>query len=608
MSNIKDFIIKKGVLIKYQGSSGEVIIPEGAKEIGESAFQYDRNVTSIVMPESIIKIGESAFRFCSNLTNITISKNITEICESTFQYCSSLRSIMLPLGVTRIGLKAFSGCTSLIDVTIPKSITQIDSGAFKDCSSLESIIIPNGVTEIRQSVFENCSNLRSIALPEGVKQIGSAAFKGCSSLESITIPKSVRRIESGAFGGCSKCTTVIDSLTMIGSWLIYAKKDIQHAIIPANVTRIADGAFYDCGRLTDLTISEGVTAIGVQAFTQCSNLSSICIPSSVTQIGAWAFYGCPLKEIVIKGTPKIDVAAFSNKIAMKSIELPVPCVIEAPEKLEVLPYIYVVDWDDVSIHELHRILSASNLRTADLKYYAKHLLKQTKSLLPEFFKNISIPELLNILNSNAITPAKADLILELLKDNAECLTVYMEYYNNHFDIGTKIQAEIEKTDRAVRRALKENSELEAAVQELESMTPAQVKKLWKTEEGQDGLTIIKYGGDSIYVAMPGKIGKDSVSQIGISAMRASAGFSGRKSVYNKKMYKLRGIYVSDGIQEICINAFAGCVFLKDIFLPASVTKIDDNSFYSCHKLTIHAPSGSYAETYAKEHNIPFVAE
>jgi hypothetical protein len=28
----------------------------------------------------------------------------------------------------------------------------------------------------------------------------------------------------------------------------------------------------------------------------------------------------------------------------------------------------------------------------------------------------------------------------------------------------------------------------------------------------------------------------------------------------------------------------------------------------CPNLTIHAPAGSYAEAYAKENNIPFVAE
>ncbi len=37
-------------------------------------------------------------------------------------------------------------------------------------------------------------------------------------------------------------------------------------------------------------------------------------------------------------------------------------------------------------------------------------------------------------------------------------------------------------------------------------------------------------------------------------------------------------------------------------------RIGTDAFKDCHKLTIHAPAGSYAEQYAKENNIPYVAE
>ena len=48
--------------------------------------------------------------------------------------------------------------------------------------------------------------------------------------------------------------------------------------------------------------------------------------------------------------------------------------------------------------------------------------------------------------------------------------------------------------------------------------------------------------------------------------------------------------------------------MTDICLPASILEIGADAFKDCHKLTIHAPAGSYAETYAKENNIPFVVE
>ena len=45
--------------------------------------------------------------------------------------------------------------------------------------------------------------------------------------------------------------------------------------------------------------------------------------------------------------------------------------------------------------------------------------------------------------------------------------------------------------------------------------------------------------------------------------------------------------------------------LKKVIIPESVTSIGDNTFYNCKNITIYGYSGSYAETYAVAHNIPF---
>jgi hypothetical protein len=62
------------------------------------------------------------------------------------------------------------------------------------------------------------------------------------------------------------------------------------------------------------------------------------------------------------------------------------------------------------------------------------------------------------------------------------------------------------------------------------------------------------------------------------------------------------------VQIIGGGAFVDCRNLTDITILNRTTRIGCSAFWDCHKLTIHAPAGSYAETYAKENNIPFVAE
>ena len=71
---------------------------------------------------------------------------------------------------------------------------------------------------------------------------------------------------------------------------------------------------------------------------------------------------------------------------------------------------------------------------------------------------------------------------------------------------------------------------------------------------------------------------------------------------------LLSVNIPDSVTIIEEAAFSGCKNLKDINIPNTVKEIQDDVFFGCDNLTIHTPAGSYAEQYAKENNIPFVAE
>ena len=67
-----DFVIKKGVLKKYNGTDTEVVVPDGVKKIGMSAFENCSSLTGITLPESLKYIDWYAFQGCTNLTEIKI--------------------------------------------------------------------------------------------------------------------------------------------------------------------------------------------------------------------------------------------------------------------------------------------------------------------------------------------------------------------------------------------------------------------------------------------------------------------------------------------------------------------------------------------------------
>lgn len=118
------FVVKYGVLVRYTGEGGHVIIPDGVDEIGSTAFDDClENLTGITFPEGFTTIQERAFEGTA-LTSVTIPGGVKEV-PNAFEGCMDLIEVILSEGVEEIAYDAFADCESLRDVTLPASVTKI---------------------------------------------------------------------------------------------------------------------------------------------------------------------------------------------------------------------------------------------------------------------------------------------------------------------------------------------------------------------------------------------------------------------------------------------------------------------------------------------------
>lgn len=260
--------------------AGDYSIPEGVKQIAESAFWGCVKLTQMHLPDSIKSIGNNAFANCSSLTDINFPNGITRVEYGTFAYCTALTDISLPGDVTYVGNSAFRNCRGLVSIDMSDNVEYIGDRGFINCEALNNITLSDRVTYIGSYAFSN-TGLVDITIPNSVTRIASNSFSYSEKLKGISIPNSVTSIGSGAFAYCSGLTSII---------------------IPNSVTSIERSAFSNCTAVSEIAISENVTAIDDYTFFRCESLDQITIPNSVTSIGYASFLDCTALNNVIIGS------------------------------------------------------------------------------------------------------------------------------------------------------------------------------------------------------------------------------------------------------------------------------------------------------------------
>ena len=157
-----NFTIKAGVLTRYTGPGGGVVIPDGVSVIGKKAF-YDRlDLTRLFVPKSVLKIETEAFYNCQGLIEVEFSEGLQEIEEHAFYTCWRLSELVIPAGVKTLRKGTFENCQELTSVTFFEGLEELEGRTFGNCPHLEHIKLPDSLTKLHKTAFAGCDALTDL--------------------------------------------------------------------------------------------------------------------------------------------------------------------------------------------------------------------------------------------------------------------------------------------------------------------------------------------------------------------------------------------------------------------------------------------------------------
>ena len=243
---LPEFEIIDGVLVKYNGAGGAVIIPDTVTGIGQGAFLDCITLTSVTIPNTVTHIDDFAFSGCESLQSITIPSSVNTMGLAVFAYCRGLQSIVVAPGNTAFSatdgilfnydktvLVTFPIGKSTTNYTVPNTVKTIGDWAFASNTTLLSVDMPSSVETISYQAFYYCTGLKNITIGNSVETIGVGAFVGCDGLSEVVIPNSVTTLGSNSFGSCA---------------------NLKKVSIPISVTGIGDLAFGACPSLEEVEV------------------------------------------------------------------------------------------------------------------------------------------------------------------------------------------------------------------------------------------------------------------------------------------------------------------------------------------------------------------
>lgn len=616
-----EFVIDgDNVLIKYNGTKSNVVIPDTVKHIAGGVFKNNTKISAVTLPDELLSIGENTFNGCTNLTAMTIPKSVVKIggnaipdaCtisvyrpSAGYDYRSTNRIVLnssFTTGnetyyyiVNDDGCAEIIGCTTTsTELTVPTDfdgivVNKIGDYGFANCTTLNSITIPANILNIGKYAFTGCTGLVNATIPTTVNTVGDYAFNNCTGLKNVTISEGVQALGEGAFYNCISLIEAVvpDTAKYVGSYAFYNCTSMVTATIGTTAESIGDYTFYNCEKLENIVVGYSVKTIGDYAFYNCA-LGRVSIPSATVSIGNYAFAENDkmTKATLRKNLLTIGNGAFRNCGALATITIPATVTsigIEAFENCSSIPKVTIpVGVTEINDRAFSNCSSLANVTISGAvtrigisafynNAFESIILPETVEVLGDSafrqcanLKEITLPDALNTIGDAVFLKCSA-LYRVSLPDSVTSVGKSVFFYNND------ITVEIRKNSGTVADGLLKQQGVHHVILDADI-----------TAIGNNVF-------DSCYELSTVTYGNETV---------------------NPGEYKL-----SSAIKTIGSEAFRDNAMLRNLIVPDTLEKIGEKAFYNviqsmynCKEVTVtfYFVNGTISENVLKSQNICYI--
>lgn len=458
-----------------------------------------------------------------------------------------------------------------------KYYTSSDSRYFSDASGIynsdggtgsESTIQPrydytvskNAQDEDVATITKYYGSVAAIIVPDTIDgypvvAIGEGAFRGNKYLTAILIPDCITSIDDYAFADTNLDSLVLPAeLNSLGRCILSGNKGVTEIVIPKTLSSTGssysnliegDGPFAESNVQTAV-IESGMTVIPEHLFHKNSTLTSVEIPDTVTEISCYAFAQTGLENI------------------------------ELPSSVTTLQYEIFSGGNLLQISIPDSVTGMGNA-------IFQNCSKLQKVKLPKARYNISDYTFAGCTSLEEIQLPKTVTTI----------------WPHAFD-GCSSLKKVEWSD--CLESIKDNA-FKGCTSLTEIVIPNTVRELGNEAfRNCDGLEKIVIPNSVTTIGNGVLYDCDSLTNISVGV-----GISKLSESCFEHCDNLEKIVLPYTIKSIDKSAFKECIALKEITIPRNTSSIGTSVFSYPAKMTIYGVAGTYAEKYAGEKGIKFVA-